>query len=560
MVSLQFEEYKKLHTMCYRFISSARVQNYRDAAGLISIIVDSLQTVLCKEENDLPLLIKNMLTAQQAEDYLLVSDYIEDGLLPWIERQLTDLFEKEEFHIDTILKSNYSYNLKKLKAKDAHLYHKIQSENIPDVDERIELTKSGFFTFSCTDNKGKYYLHSNGNPYYDGIHLAAKYYNPACSTYLIYGLGLGYHCDALADMDDGARFKIYESSLENIIAALKSSNMDWLWNNDRVELVLDEDLKGFSEELKDSGRLADNTRTILMLHHPSIRCIRNNEIRSAMEELFISDSGMRNQGRLMRANFRENIKAGNYSVNEIKDHFCGKKAIIVAGGPSLDTNIELLRAKNDDYVILAVGTVFKKMMKLNIKPNFVIVTDPQRNIDSQFLGLWEETIPVLILSTAYMSIAQKYSGPKFLLLQKDYAEAESMAKETGQSLFKCGGSVVTTALDFCIHMKCSEIIFIGLDLAYTGERSHAEETALIQTINKSDYQKTKGYYWKKEGQKYELLYCEISSTPLFKIYKEWIEERIKEEDVDMPVYDATEGGAVVKGLKIERLERLLYAK
>ena len=56
------------------------------------------------------------------------------------------------------------------------------------------------------------------------------------------------------------------------------------------------------------------------------------------------------------------------------------------------------------------------------------------------------------------------------------------------------------------------------------------------------------------------MYCEISSTPLFKIYKEWIEERIKEEDVDMPVYDATEGGAVVKGLKIERLERLLYAK
>lgn len=46
--------------------------------------------------------------------------------------------------------------------------------------------------------------------------------------------------------------------------------------------------------------------------------------------------------------------------------FAGKDVFIVAAGPSLDKNIELLRERSDKSIILATGTVFQKLMRLGM--------------------------------------------------------------------------------------------------------------------------------------------------------------------------------------------------
>ncbi|MCR5418300.1 MAG: DUF115 domain-containing protein [Lachnospiraceae bacterium] len=557
----RIEKLKEIHSNCLRYISLVRVQKYFVASCRLDEIITALQSLLNDEcDESINSILPQLLTAMEAEDYLLTADYLEDGLLVWVENEMISLRRSIEGFDEELFVENYRYNLGRVKECDEDLYRLICDKQSLSMKGNLEITKSGQYTLYFRDELGRYYFHGNGNPQIEGEILAASYFHSNCRHYIVFGLGLGYHCKALADMDDGATYQIFEPDANVLLSAMIADRMDWLWDNDRIELALDPELARFSEALADAGRLSYNSDTALMIHHPSLRHLKIKGIKEKLEEVFVSDASAREQGRLLRSNFRENIKRCNTDLRDVKRDFCGRKAIIAAGGPSLDKNIRLLHDLPEGYVLLCVGTVFRKLMKEGIVPDYVIVTDPMRDIEDQFEGLWNENVPVLILSTACMGVAGKYKGQKYLLFQNDYMDAEMQAKEIGQPLFKCGGSVATTALDLCISFQCSSIAFVGLDLAFSDNLSHASGTAGRQEMSISGWKEVEGYLWKETDGKPIVCDVKVSSSPILTMYRMWIEARLQEKDVTMPVYDASEGGAVIKGTEIIRLTDLLNGK
>lgn len=109
----------------------------------------------------------------------------------------------------------------------------------------------------------------------------------------------------------------------------------------------------------------------------------------------------------------------------------------------------------------------------------------------------------------------------------------------------------TLALDICLRLGCESVAFVGLDLSYTSNVTHASGTAFCDPIVTDGMQKVSGYVLNGDTIEYQ----PVSTTHLFNMYRNWIEQRIK--NCPVLIYDCTEGGAVIKGTKIAALRSYL---
>ena len=62
------------------------------------------------------------------------------------------------------------------------------------------------------------------------------------------------------------------------------------------------------------------------------------------------------------------------------------------------TNLEQLRQKPKNAVIISTGTTFHKMISMGIRPDYVMVTDPNERVIFQLRENEKESIPMILLS------------------------------------------------------------------------------------------------------------------------------------------------------------------
>ena len=534
-----------------------RRQNFLKGLSFISKISNSLIAMMNDIDTDEEILksqysiiinkefimsiVSQITYAQQSEDYILIADLIELQILPEFY-----LYQAQIVNCCDFVNTDESFlnkNLSCIREKDADLYNKLVDLNncVKKNSEIlnnyvIEPTSSGNLTLNIRYKNESYYLHSNVNPITEGKCFFEQYYEEGFDSYVIIGLGLGYHIRAFWEADDGLNIMILESDLNVIYLACRYFDLSYIFESNNIELLYDQDLKRLKDYINENNRL--------IIHYPSLRKIDNDVLRLKLEQFFIRDSGIRNQKMNMLSNFRENIKNCTDYVDSLKGEFDNKNIIIVAGGPSLDKNVELLKNLPKDVLILAVGTVYRKLMNMGIRPDFVIFLDSSPSLVAQIESLENEDIPIICGSTACKKISRLYKGKKYLVCQENYERAETYADKNSYNLYKTGGSVSTIALDISLRLGCREVAYIGLDLAYTDGKSHTCDTRPY-----SDVDDAKVRVKSVDGK-------EILASRLFVIYREWIERRISSEKYGR-VIDATEGGALIKGMRIERLKEVL---
>lgn len=59
-------------------------------------------------------------------------------------------------------------------------------------------------------------MHSNNDPRIEGFYWAEEHFGFECEEYHIFGLGLGYHIEALLEKRLFANITVYEQSMELI--------------------------------------------------------------------------------------------------------------------------------------------------------------------------------------------------------------------------------------------------------------------------------------------------------------------------------------------------------
>lgn len=221
--------------------------------------------------------------------------------------------------------------------------------------------------------------------------------------------------------------------------------------------------------------------------------------------------------------------------------------IIVSAGPSLNKNIELLNQVKKHFLIIAVDTAVKYLLKRDIIPDLTITIDPEKPVD-YYSDIRSHNIPCIFASVASKEILDMISERVFLLDGRgEYMELllNSMGIKTNSSQ-GYGGSVATAAFSVCASLGIKNIILIGQDLAYQGNDSHADgvndgsdnEVTIVEGID--------------GGQ--------VKSRSDWLGYLKWFETAIydiSKADSGTRVIDATEGGAKIHGSEIMTLKDII---
>lgn len=511
-------------------------------------------------------MLKTAAAAQEQKNYILLTDIYELQILPALTFCMEQIVAGQEPELDFEL---IWQNFKCFQNTDPSLLEEIFgrsfmksfSESVEefygfkdyfhDIIKKIrekgieaEYTSSGKCTLVMKQEQISYYFHTNGRIGKEALLLAGEWLSQGKDTYTFYGMGMGYPYLEMLNQDENVSITVFESSWELFLLSFLFSPIFVLLESGRFQLYYDPDLMRMRETY-----LSINETQGFYLFYPSLAGIRDREMRKKLEEYFIEESSVRVQGEKLDRNFRQNVQAGYDSIEKLIEELRGKRVVIAAGGPSLDKNITVLKEKKENVRIIAAGTVLRRMLSEKIVPDYVIITDATSDTYGQIKGVENCGVPLIFLSTAFHRIIRDYKGKKYILCQKDYIPAERMAEHNGWHLVESGGSVITTAFDLCLRCQVKEIIFAGLDLAYTGGADHASGTDYYRKVEEDTGVMI-------EGITGELL----QTTKTLKIYKEWIEKRIKrrtETERKITVYDATEGGARKEGMKIVKLREAL---
>lgn len=523
-------------------------QNYDQALRITSDLLRSMDAgmgqlqAIVDEERFLELndILEGIFLAQNSKDYVLQADLFELRLRRYFLQLQEDIIASDGFSYDETLFENNRAAIHQIDPELCELIYRGRSPfTLAQQGYEAEFSSSGLMTAALTDQGGRYYLHSNSRAGQEAFSLASSWYHEDITHYIVYGYGFGYHIKELMQLDSSIHIEVYESDLNILKLAAAYTRIGDIINHPAVQITYD---PGFTKiQKRIEGMKEEEER--LVLHYPSLRNVRNRNIKEKLEDYFIQYSSLMNQKKLLDGNYRENILHYDEFAEELKEHFSNKDLYIIAAGPSLDKNFHLLKeVDRRKGIILATGTVFRKLFKAGIIPDYFIVTDANERVYYQIAGLEEQEIPMLFLSTAYRGFAQNYRGKKYIILQQGYEKAEAYAKERNTMTNKTGGSVSTTALDLGIALGCRRIIFLGLDLAYTGDYRHASDTSMRELTYSPDLRTVTDV----NGD-------QISTAKTLDMYRQWIERRISDVK-GIEFIDATEGGARVAGMKCRTME------
>lgn len=477
-------------------IRCLRIQNYRDGSEFFRGLLQEMQEeadvkAAMFEEDALKQMLSQMLKALEAEDMVLLADLLEEALLPL----LKEMIIPEE----TVICGNYS----------------------------IESTSSGLPTVKHLAS-GRY-LHSNTNPMEEAELLAAYCFDPSKENYAVWGCGLGYHIARLYEEAIGAVFITVFDEDKEILKIAEEYGILGSIPKENIKYV--EDASG----AKFAAYIEKNDAGILM-HAPSIKKIQNKALKDALTSFLIGWNGTMQYRNRLAINFRSNQKHCSHNVDELEEAFRGREVVVVAAGPSLDHNLEFLRKVSGSKVIIAVGTVWKKLLSLDIVPDYVVVMDAQLRTFRQFEGIEDTRVPLILDSTACWKFAAAYKGKKYIAYQKDYEASEKCAAQSHNKLYETGGSVTTLALEIALQSGAKTVYFAGADFAYPAGLSHADGT-----MDKKHIQDVSGMEQVKAvngGVVY-------ANAP-FIDFRKWIERKIKQYP-EVAFYNLSDCGADIEG-------------
>lgn len=245
----------------------------------------------------------------------------------------------------------------------------------------------------------------------------------------------------------------------------------------------------------------------------------------------------------------------NYLLENLHGVFKNTPAILVAGGPSLDKNIEQLAEAKNKAVIIAVDSVLPALLKHGITPDFVTSIDP-----TDFT--YEKIAPVAPVAEDISLICMPWVGqkvPKFFPAERVFWCFSGMPMEmwlgqqVGANLWTTGAQTVAH-LNFvaAIIMGCSPIVFVGQDLAYTDSKDHASHTVLTaRDLMNETIEEKKNLQW-VEG----VNGGQVATDRAFLSMKAMFERMITDQPA-VTYINATEGGAHIAGTEILPLKETL---
>jgi hypothetical protein len=234
-------------------------------------------------------------------------------------------------------------------------------------------------------------------------------------------------------------------------------------------------------------------------------------------------------------------------LNQYKDSYKSKPAIIVSAGPSLEKNIRLLKNNEDKFIIITGIRTLKTLEKEGIKGDFACIIDGSEEMYKVSKESLNDMTPLFFSEGANRKVINEYFGKKIYFTSPTFYNLSSILGEYKTDLLFQGGSVAHSCTAIAHYLGCDPIVFIGQDLAYTNNQYHAKSATIDGEkleVNKNDIY-IKDIYGNDIATSYSLDAFRIS-------FEDFIEQ-----NNDRVYINATEGGANIKGTHISTLKEVI---
>ena len=384
-----------------------------------------------------------------------------------------------------------------------------------------------------------YYLHSNYNPEAE----AEKYINNNYKEgYLniLFGYGLGYIANAIAKKYGNTDILVYDPLFSSL-------NIE---NKDEIEGVFS-DLQDFCKRSADY--IADFDRKVNILISPNYDKIFNSEYKEFLDfihhiqiEDIVNENTIRFFGDLWQENYIMNLYYvhKDQSLKALYNKYdC--PVILASGGPSLTKQLPLLKEIKDKCLIISAGSTINSLLAADIIPDYVVTMDGGESNYLHFKNIKNYNFDLIYGLGNAWQIERDFKGNSYSFCFYGEDSIQKRIKEgLGRDLpmLSTGGTVAITALEIASKISTGPIAIIGQDLAYTNNKSHAE--------NNNHYSElTEEFFMKDLAFEIEGYYGEpVKTNHQFNSMRKSIERLYVMLQNQHIIYNCTEGGVKINGM------------
>lgn len=401
---------------------------------------------------------------------------------------------------------------------------------------------------------GDYLLHSSYDPVKEAKRLAEIHYKKN-HFHILFGLGLGYLAKELfAKMGEKDFLLIIEPDRKVIHFAFKDVDLDTLIKSRQVMFSNGEDLSALAEIL--SFYMRDGyLGKINFIESPNYSKLYPDLAREIIK--LLKESSMLELINVNTFHAFAQIWQKNYLLNLYHtvpakpfSSLAGRLScpvIIAAAGPSLSKQLPLLRSIQNRAFILCAGSAINSLLQGGVIPHAVVTVDGGEANYRHFKELNIDSIPIIYSLSAHREIPNHHRGIQVIFNETNSKLAQWTDQALGRDLgsAKGGQSVANYCFDIACQMGSGPVCFVGQDLAYTDNMTHAsgninkKELDPEEIANQIKYTMVKGYYE-------DLVLTDYIFLGMKKTFEHYIDLLRKQGD-NRPIINATEGGAMIEG-------------
>lgn len=234
-------------------------------------------------------------------------------------------------------------------------------------------------------------------------------------------------------------------------------------------------------------------------------------------------------------------------LNQYKNVYANKPAIIVSAGPSLEKNLNLLKGNEDKFIIITGIRTLSTLKKEGIKCDFACVIDGSEAMYKVSKEALNYNTPLFYSEGANKNIINEYKGKKVYFTSPTFYNLTHALGGFETDILFQAGSVAHSCTAIAHYLSCNPIIFIGQDLAYTNNQMHAKNATIEGEKLKAD--------------NHDILVKDICGNDVPTSYsldsfRKSFEEFINNNSETVYI-NATEGGANIQGTEIKTLKEVI---
>ena len=245
------------------------------------------------------------------------------------------------------------------------------------------------------------------------------------------------------------------------------------------------------------------------------------------------------------------------NTSALFDAMPGSGAIVIGAGPSLDENIDWIKAQTPKPVVICAYKALKSLAKNGITPDFVVMLDPNQQlrhlegVDLQHIAgfIVEVSVWPEVLAKIDRPILPYFAGDGTRILSEVFGRVRL-------PIIPTGGSVFHTGMQLAKILGCTEVTIVGADFGFPDDRLYADGAGTGDTLkvaaDKRSYLRQPLDQRARAGMLIQATANDgsnLSTTLELDSYRLWTEEFIREWQRRSPVkvYNIASKGARIDG-------------